>query len=171
MLDLCRCLYERTQVEHRVSSPYHPQTNGLDERTLVHTLTKLTTSHDEWDQCIDAALYAYCIGIQDSSRFSPFFLLYNRHPRKAIDYELKTAMDSEGTATEHSSSHTDTFEETMQKLLDVREQYHQRAHCNIRVAQKRQKMYYDAKHDSNHVSIRARPGMYIYEPLFVESQR
>ena len=72
-----------------------------------------------------------CIGIQDSSRFSPFFLLYNRHPQKAINYELKTAMDSETTATEHSSSHTDTFEETMQQLLDVREQYHQRTHSNI----------------------------------------
>jgi hypothetical protein len=38
-----KCLFELTGVEHRISSAYHPQTNGLDERTnqtLVHTLIK-----------------------------------------------------------------------------------------------------------------------------------
>ena len=64
-----RCLYDRTHIEHRISSPYHPQMNGLDEctnRTLVQTLTKLSTAKADWDQCIDAALYAYRIGIQSS---------------------------------------------------------------------------------------------------------
>ena len=73
-----RCLYERTEVEHRISSPYHPQTNGLDERTnqtLIRTLKKLTTTEEDWDQYIDAALYAYRISVQGSSRFSPFFLI------------------------------------------------------------------------------------------------
>ena len=83
-------------MEHRISSPYHPQTNGLDERinqTLVRMLKKLVTTEEDWDQYIDTALYAYRISIQDSSRFSPFFLIYNRHPRKIIDFELSTADD------------------------------------------------------------------------------
>ena len=144
-------------MEHRISSPYHPQTNGLDERTnqtLVHALTKLSRSHNEWDQCIDAALYAYRIGKQDSSRFTPFFLLYNRHPRKAIDYELKTARDVEEASTPVTEHRDDvnTMEETIQQLLEMREQYHDKAHINIQNAQERQKIQYDAKHDSNHVS-------------------
>lgn len=142
-------MYDRTNIEHRISSPYHPQTNGLDERTnqtLVHTLTKLTESKEEWDQCIDAALYAYRIGIQDSSRFSPFFLLYNRHPRKAIEHELGTATGGLSTDTDAEPS-----DGVMEKLLEVRKQYHDKAHSNIQNAQQRQKEYYDAKHDSNHV--------------------
>ena len=148
-------MFEKTNVEHRISSAYHPQTNGLDERTnqtLVHSLTKLITTQDEWDLSIDAALYAYRIGTQDSSRFSPFFLLYNRHPRKAIDHELNTAVNQTNQQNDANKANT-TIKETMEELLDMREQYQQKAHENIRRAQERQKTYFDAKHDSNHVSI------------------
>ena len=79
MFAFIRSLFERTGVDHRDSSPYHPQTNGLDEQmnqTLVHALNKLTTEEGQWDQFIDVALYAYHISIQDSSLFSSFVLLY-----------------------------------------------------------------------------------------------
>ena len=129
-------MFERTNVEHRISSPYHPQTNGLDERmnqTLIHALMKLSKSNKEWDHYIDAALYAYRIGIQDSSRFSPFFLLYNRHPQKAIDYELKTAnlITDKNISFQPSvscSGDLEPMEVTMQELTDLRKQYHQRAY-------------------------------------------
>ena len=51
--------------------------------------------------------------------------------------------------TEDASSDTAplTPEEIMQQLLDVREKYHQKAYTNIRIAQERQKNYYDARHD------------------------
>ena len=114
---------------------------------------KLSTSQDEWDLHIDAALYAYRIGMQNSSRFSPFFLLYNRHPRKAIDHELKTTVDvhnKENVADVVNTS--DALENIIEQLLDVREKYQQKARKNIEIAQERQKTYYDAKHDSNHVS-------------------
>lgn len=139
-------------MEHRISSAYHPQTNGLDERTnqtLVRTLKKLASTKEEWDQCIDAALYAYRISVQDSSRFSPFFLIYNRHPRKAIDFELATA-DGPTSMTDVTE---ETIEQTMEKLLDARKEYHKEALGNIQVAQERQKTYFDAKHDSNHVRV------------------
>ena len=74
-------------VEHRMSSPNHPQTNGVDERTnqtLLHTPTKLTTSHDEWDEFLDAALYAYRISVQDSTRFSTFCSIIAIHKRPSI---------------------------------------------------------------------------------------
>ena len=38
------------------------------------------------------------------------------------------------------------------ELLDVRAQFHEKARNNIHRAQQRQKEYYDARHDSNHVS-------------------
>ena len=144
-----RSLFDRTGVEHRVSSPYHPQNNGLDERmnqTLVHTLTKMTSSEDDWDLYIEAALYAYRIGIQDSSRFSPFLLLYNRHPRKAIDHELIFA-----TAEPMSTAGTVTPDKMIANMLEMRKEYHQKAQSNIKRAQERQE-YFDAKHDNNHMS-------------------
>ena len=131
-------------MEHLISSAYHPQTNGLDERmnqTLIHTLKKITTTTKEWDECIDTALYVYRIGVQDSSRFSPFFLLYNRNPRKAIDYELKTASDSADDVLVSDTEVVETTEDVMTKLLEAREEYHMKARHNIQAAQKRQKTY------------------------------
>lgn len=149
---LVRCLYDFTGVEHRISSPYHPQTNGLDERTnqtLIRTLKKLATKENEWDQCIDMALYAYRISVQDSTRYSPFFLLYNRHPRKAIDFEMATATGSiPGTI----DTTEEAIEQTIERLLAAKSEYRDKALGNIQVAQERQKVYFDAKHDSNHVS-------------------
>ena len=65
-------LFQLTDIQHCVSSAYHPQTNGLDERfnqTLVNTLKKvIDSSTDDWDQHLSAALYAYRISKQVPSQ-------------------------------------------------------------------------------------------------------
>ena len=77
-------MFKLTGIEHKISSSYHPQTKGLDERTnqtLTRALIKFSEAKENWDENIDAALYAYRIAKQDSSQFSPFFIMYNRNPR------------------------------------------------------------------------------------------
>ena len=80
-----------------------------------------------------------------------FHHFFNRHPRKAIDHELKAAVDQPDE--QNDANKASTIMETMEELLDMRQQYQQKAHENIRAAQERQKTYFDAKHDSNHVSL------------------
>ena len=74
--------------------------------------------------------------------------MYNRHPRKAIDHELGTASDDVASSTDTTYS-----EDILEELLDMREKYHARARDNIQKAQQKQKEYYDARHNSNHVSV------------------
>ena len=147
---ISKTLFEFTNVEHRISSAYHPQTNGLDERTnqtLVRALVKQCSANQrDWDLHIDSTLYAYRIARQDSSKFSPYFLMYNRHPRKAIDHEICSGEDSVQV------SNADEKEAMIRDLVGLREQYKSKATENIDKAQDRQKKYYDAKHDSHHVS-------------------
>jgi len=123
----------------------------LDERTnqtLVHTLQKLLSSDKDWDLKIDPALYAYRISVHDSTKFSPFFLMFNRHPRMAVDYI--TARSNEVCENQTKSSLPD-LQHVMGTLLDIKDKYHSKAHGNICAAQERQKRQYDAKHDSHKV--------------------
>lgn len=152
-----RCLFQLTGIDHRISSAYHPQTNGLDERmnqTLVRSLNKLSETKDNWDQHIDAALYAYRVSRHASSKYSPFFLLYNRHPRMAIDYEITSDAHADCCHADCESNLQENFEETLEHLVKLREHFHSKALTNISKAQEKQKAYYDSRHDSHKVSSR-----------------
>ena len=52
-------------------------------------------SKEDWDEHLPAALYAYRISKQASSKFTPFFLMYNRNPRKAVTFEMQQEDDVE----------------------------------------------------------------------------
>ena len=90
-------LFQLTGVNHRISSAYHPQMNGLDERmnqTITRVLSKyINDDQDDWDKLLDPILFAYRTSIQSSSKYSPFFLMYGRRPRLPTD--LKPAADSD----------------------------------------------------------------------------
>lgn len=77
-----RCLFKMTNTEHRISSAYHPQTNGLVERfnqTLQRSLVKLVNDYqNDWDELLDGVLFAYRTSIQKSTQVSPFELVYCR---------------------------------------------------------------------------------------------
>ena len=75
-------LLRRLGTEHRVSTAYHPQTNGLVEhynQTLQRCLVKLVNKQqNNWDEFIDGVLFAYRTSEQKSTKFSPFELMFCR---------------------------------------------------------------------------------------------
>ena len=56
-------LFAMTNTDHRISSAYHPQTNGLVERfnqTLQRSLLKVVNENQtDWDEKLDGVLFAY----------------------------------------------------------------------------------------------------------------
>ena len=71
---------------HKVNtSAYHPQTDGLVERfnrTLTAMLAKTAERGGrDWDLRLPYVLFAYRASEQQSTRESPFYLLYGRDPR------------------------------------------------------------------------------------------
>ena len=73
-------LFALTGTEHRVTSAYHPQTNGLTERfnqTLQTALIKLVNENQtDWEDHLSAVLFAYRTTQQKATKFSPFELMY-----------------------------------------------------------------------------------------------
>jgi hypothetical protein len=83
--DICRIC----GVDHRKTTSYHPQTNGLTERshrTLEKMLAAYINAHqDNWDEILPFSIFAYNTKPQLSSRFSPFYLVHGREAETTID--------------------------------------------------------------------------------------
>ena len=81
MQEVCRLL----GVKKINTSGYHPQTDSLVEKfnsTLINKIAKTAeTQPADWDTQLPCLLFAYHATIQESTKESPFFLLYGHDPR------------------------------------------------------------------------------------------
>src|SRR6266508_5715037 len=81
-------LTEKFRIKHRLSSSYHPQTNGLVERfnqTLCEKLAKLAEETDQWDQFVDSVLMAYRTTKYLAIEITPFLLTYGKEAVLSIN--------------------------------------------------------------------------------------
>jgi transposase InsO family protein len=79
-------LLDHVLIDHRWTSKYHPRFDGLVER-MVQTCKKgfrkicLTRNKEDWDLAVPYIALGYKMSKHASlSHFSPYFLLFGRHP-------------------------------------------------------------------------------------------
>ena len=129
-------LIERFNIQHNLSTSYHPQTNGLVERfnkTLCEALSKLSSDKD-WDEKISSVLFAYRNRIHSSTKVKPFYLVYGRNAR---------FIDNQQQDTERV---TELLEDLPKERRKVKEE--------ILIAQSKQKEYYDKRIKKNHTEFK-----------------
>ena len=130
-------------IKHLVTTPYHPQCNGLVEKfhwVLKSMLRKLCSEKPkDWDRYLSAVLFAYREVPQASTGFAPFELLYGRKVRGPMDIlkELWVGeIDSDETKT------------TYQYIVDLKERLEETcrlAQSELEKAQCKGKYYHDKR--------------------------
>uniref|UniRef100_A0A158P4M0 RNA-directed DNA polymerase n=1 Tax=Tetranychus urticae TaxID=32264 RepID=A0A158P4M0_TETUR len=81
-------------IKHEKSNPYHPQSQGIVERcnrTIAERLRSyvLQNGTKNLKNALEASVFAINTSIHKITRFSPYFLVFGRHPRKPIDNLLE----------------------------------------------------------------------------------
>ena len=104
MMKLCSLL----GIKKINTSGYHPQTDGLVEKFNSTLQAMIAKSGDvngmEWDKRLPLLLLAYRSVVQDSTKESPFFLLYGRDPRLPSGADLDAALPTYPVDAEDLSS-------------------------------------------------------------------
>ncbi len=88
-------LCERFKIDHRIASPYHPQSNGLQERmnqTIKNSILKLVEDYlEDWDLFLEGILFDYRTSVQASTKISPFEVMYGRKAKLPIELDFAAA--------------------------------------------------------------------------------
>lgn len=141
-------LMKQLQTDHRIASAYHPQTNGQrerDNRTLKETLGKLVNDQgNDWDEFIPGVLLAYHTSVHDSTKCTPFEIMYGRKAKLPTD--LKSVED--GTVL--PSTYLDNANpDVLNTLTTIQKKLHLTVSANIHSAQAHQKCNFDRRNTSN----------------------
>ena len=85
----------------------------MDERfnqTLQRQLIKvIKDEQDQWDLFLDAVLFSYRVSRQDSTKYSPFYLMYGRNAILPVEFNI---------AEEHKNESEEELENTEELDLD-----------------------------------------------------
>ena len=129
-----RSVFQSLGTQTRLSTAYHPQTDGQTERAN-RTIEEMLRSFvhpfgDDWDERISELEFAYNNSDQKSTKHSPFYLMHGFHPRTPIDlYNPQTAEETPVAST------------FVEQMLHA----HQAAQASLEQASERQKMDYDRR--------------------------
>ena len=123
------------QIHRRLSTAFHPQTDGQTERqnqTLEHYLRCFCEEHaEDWLSVLPVAEFAYNNSTHSSTKVTPFFSMQGQHPRMP-----ETPEDGRQGGEIPAES------ERMERMTAARRSLEQHLHQ----AQEYQRRYYDRKH-------------------------
>ena len=92
-----------------------------------------------WPNILESVLFAHRTKTHESTGFSPFFILYNRHPVLPLDLQFRQ---------EVSDAKELNIDEIIESMVNIREQIEKTAGVNIKKAQERQRNSYNSRHEN-----------------------
>ncbi|GFV91891.1 transposon Tf2-6 polyprotein [Trichonephila clavipes] len=147
LVDLCN-------IDHRFTTAYHPQTNGLTERfnkTLADMLSMyVDVEQKNWDEILPFVTFAYNTAKQETTDFTPFYLLHGREAETTLDTMLPFCPN-------------DFDDNNITKIAARAEESRQLARVHTLRAQDKDRRRYDSKHQM--VSYAPGDLVWVYTPV------
>ena len=98
---LSQAFFDESHIEHRMTTSYHQQANGLAERAkktvmgMVHQHME-SLERQDWANLLQKHAMAYNTSIQASIGNEPFFLMHGFHAAMAMEVVLPTPIVFQG---------------------------------------------------------------------------
>ena len=100
-------------IERRLSTAFHPQTDGQTERTNAileqYLRSYINYQQDNWSDLLAIAEFAYHNGYQETIKTTPFYANYGRNPEDQLMNHM--IMGKETTAENMENLHQALREE------------------------------------------------------------
>ena len=107
--ELCKIL----GIQQLQTMPYHPQTNGLVERshqTIMHMIGKLGEDKKaNWPSHLAEIVHAYNATRSAVTGYSPHYLMFRQWPRLPVDFVFPTIGSSKAPMREASARKVDNY--------------------------------------------------------------
>lgn len=125
-----QAILEGLQIKQKLSTAFHPQTDGQTERvnSILEQYLRcyINYQQSDWDQFLPIAQFAYNNSQHSSTGETPFYSVYGFHPK--LSFNLPRSNKDQTPA-----------EERISKLKELRENMQ----FNIAIAQETHALYYD----------------------------
>ena len=126
-------------IEKSRTTPYHPQGNPVERfnRTVLKMLGTLHASKKvEWRKHIKPLTHAYNCTVNETTGYSPYYLMFGRHARLPIDVAF--GIDPEARSNQTTSQYISDLKSRLKQAYDV-------ARANAVSSQQKNKKNYDQR--------------------------
>jgi hypothetical protein len=121
-------------VDLRLSTAYHPQTDGQTERVnqVLEQYIRMFGCHNQndWSEKLGVASFVYNNSVHSATKFTPFYANFGYHPRWIDELQRNSAAEVPSGVRK------------IQSITDL----HEQCSTNIAEANERYAKYYDARH-------------------------
>ena len=138
--EIIKELCKLTNINKSHTTPYHSQGNAGPERfnrTLLNMLGTLENNQkSDWKKYVSSLVFFYNSTPHESTKISPFELMFGRRPKLPVDIEFEKAIDDSTTKT--TKEYISDLKNRMDRTREIVERH-------VQKAKGQNKKYYDRK--------------------------